>query len=291
MRELKIKIRDADAGYVQERVSRELYAHLRAVPANVELRRRALGRAHRLYEGGVDDAEARRGALGLLVLQRAMLAIEDLAGLLYALEEPPSFGRLVSYDLGEISRLLDRLARDRELTPRLYAIPTREAIAAEPDLTDRQRTAITGLRAVTVAHVRQQLAAVHHFWVSLHFEAKKTMHGVGFVAGCYALEPPGAGMIGASVDPTRARPFAVPLDTQVDHVSRHVHTKVGAVDLTPVAVAQMSASGHAACNATELLAHGRLHGLQTRHAFALPAVYLDELDQEDRDALASLFER
>jgi hypothetical protein len=132
---------------------------------------------------------------------------------------------------------------------------------------------------------------VHRFWVSLHFEAKKTMHGVGFVAGCYALEPPGAGMISAMIDATRARPFAVALDTQVDHLSRQVKTRVGAVDLTPAAVEQMRASGSAACDGLELLAHGRLHGLQTRHAFALPAVYLDELDQESRDALSSLFER
>jgi hypothetical protein len=291
MRELKIEIRDADPGYVNERFSPELYIHLRAVPSNVVLRRRALERAYHLYEEAAEDAEPRRGGLALLVLQRAMLAIEDFAGLLYALEEPPSFSRLVSYDLGDIGHLLDRLVQDRELVPRLYGMPTREAIAAELELDDAQRTAITRLCAATLAHVRQQLAAVHHFWVSLHFEAKKTMHGVGFIAGCYAVEPPGAGMITACVDVTRARPFAVALDTGVDHATRHVNTKVGVVDLTPAAVARMNADGHAACDAAELLAQGRLYGLQTMHAFALPAVYLDEVNEDDRNALAPMFKR
>jgi hypothetical protein len=53
------------------------------------------------------------------------------------------------------------------------------------------------LRAVTLAHVRQSLAHVRHFWLTLHFEAKKTMHGVGFMSGEHALAPPGSGMVGA----------------------------------------------------------------------------------------------
>ena len=89
MRELKLEIRDADPAYVDGKVGAELYVHLRAAPANVTLRRRALQRAHRLYisEASADD-EGRRGALGLLILQRAMLAVEDLGGLLHFIARP-----------------------------------------------------------------------------------------------------------------------------------------------------------------------------------------------------------
>jgi len=66
-------------------------------------------------------------ARSLLVLRRAMLAVEDLGGLLYALEEPPSFQRLVSYNLDDLSALFTRVFADPTLTPALlvWRLPTR----------------------------------------------------------------------------------------------------------------------------------------------------------------------
>ena len=72
-----MEIRDADPGYVQEQVGAALYVHLRAVPAIVDFRRAALVRSQTLHAECDRDDEGRRGALGLLVLQRAMLAVED----------------------------------------------------------------------------------------------------------------------------------------------------------------------------------------------------------------------
>jgi hypothetical protein len=291
MRELRIEVRDADPAYVEEKVGAELYVHLRAVPRNVELRRRAIERAYGIYKAArADEPEPRRGAFGLLVLQRAMLAVEDLGGLLYAYAEPPDFGRLVSYDLADISGLFDRLLNDRTAVPGLYGFPTLEAIEAEPGLTDEQRRAMGRLRAATLAHVRQSLATVRHFWLTLHFEAKKTMHGVGFIAGHHALAPPGAGMVSALVDPRHVRPFAVTLDTHVDHATSHVNTKVGTVDLSAAAVGRMRDAGLAACTATEIFAAGRLHGLQTNHAYTLPRTYLDELEPAHQLILAPFFD-
>jgi hypothetical protein len=104
------------------------------VPANVALRRSAIERAFALYHGAADASESRRGGLGLLVLQRAMLAVEDLGGLIFAYADPPDFSRLVSYDLADISAAFDRLFRDRDAVPDLYRFPTAEAIDAEPGL-------------------------------------------------------------------------------------------------------------------------------------------------------------
>lgn len=290
MRELKIEVRDADPTYVEEKVGAELYVHLRAVPANVVLRRGAIERAYTLYEGAENQDESRSGALGLLVLQRAMLAVEDLGGLVFAYADPPDFGRLVSYDLADISGQFDRHFRDRDAVPDLYRLPTSEAIDVEPGLTDEERAGMRRLRAVTLAHLRQSLALVRHFWLTLHFEAKKTMHGVGFMAGQHALAPPGSGMVGALIDPAHTRPFAVTLDTQVDDATRHVNTRVSTVDLSPAAVLRMRDAGLAACEATEIFAAGRLHGLQTNHAYTLPRIFLGELEQRDRDALGPMFD-
>lgn len=88
--QLRVDIRDADPAYVDQKVGAELYVHLRAVPAIVDFRRAALTRAAALHAEAADD-ECRSSALALLVLQRAMLVVEHLGGLLYALEEPPSF--------------------------------------------------------------------------------------------------------------------------------------------------------------------------------------------------------
>lgn len=289
MRELKIEVREADPTYVEEKVGAELYVHLRAVPANVAFRRGAIERAYTLYEDTDNQDEARLGGLGLLVLQRAMLAVEDLGGLVFAYADPPDFGRLVSYDLADISGQFDRLFRHRDAVPDLYRFPTSDAIDIEPGLTEEQRAAMRRLRAVTLAHLRQSLALVRHFWLTLHFEAKKTMHGVGFMAGEHALAPPGSGMVGALIDPAHTRPFAVTLDTQVDDATRHVNTRVSTVDLSPPAVMRMRDAGFAACEAIEIFAAGRLHGLQTNHAYTLPRIHLEELEQSDREALAPLF--
>jgi len=286
--QLRVDIRDADPAYVDEKVGTELYVHLRAVPAIVDFRRAALVRATALH-AAADDDECRQGALALLVLQRAMLAVEDLGGLLYALEEPPSFERLVSYSLDDLSALFARLFADPTLTPALFGLATADAIAAEPGLDDEQRQALRLLSAITLMRVDAQLATMRPFWDLLLDDAKKTMHGLAFVAGRHAVEPPGAGMISRALPSRPARPFAVPLTTRVDHISRHVNTAVGTIALTPEDVAGFVAAGEAALDATEVLVGGRLHGLQTNHAYTVPKTYLDQLAPPQREVLAGLF--
>lgn len=70
-----------------------LYAHLRAVLSITDFRRDAIRRAERLYgehvAAGVSEEEV--SGLGLLVLQRAMFAVEDLGGLLHAFTDPASW--------------------------------------------------------------------------------------------------------------------------------------------------------------------------------------------------------
>lgn len=287
MRELKFEIRDADPAYVEEKVGAELYVHLRAVPTIVDFRRRSLERAYERYCACDDAEEGRRGALGLLVLQRAMLAVEDLGGLLYALAEP-SFERLVSYELPDIGASFARLFSDASATPDLYRLVTADAVDAEPGLDEVQRRAMKKLAAITQTRIDAELVKVERFWQAAHDEAKKTMHGVAFLEGRYAVEEPGAGMISRLVARDHSRPFALPLTTRVDHAGRHVNTEVGALALTAEAVRDFREAGLAACTATELLVSGRLHGLETNHAYTLPLLYLDQLDADDREALAPL---
>lgn len=101
------------------------------------------------------------------------------------------------------------------------------AIEAESDLSDAQPAALRDLRTVTLKHLRGQLTVIHQFWITLFARAKKTMHGVGFIAGCHVLALPGAGMVSAMVNPAQPRPFAVALDTQINHATRHANTALG----------------------------------------------------------------
>ena len=258
------------------------------MPAIVDFRRNALARAAERHSN-TDQDECRQGALALLVLQRAMLAVEDLGGLLYALEEPPSFKRLISYDLNDLSAVFARLFADPTLTPALFGLAAAEAIAAERGLDDQQREALRQLSAITLMRVDAQLAAVRPFWDSLHDEAKKTMHSLPFIAGRYVVEPPGAGMISRALEKAPARPFAVSLTTRVNHATKNVNTEVGTVGLTGNDVARFLAAGEAALDASEVLVGGRLHGLQTNHAYTVPKTYLDQLAPAQRAALAGLF--
>lgn len=287
--QLRVEIRDAGPAYVDEKVGAELYIHLRAVPAIIDFRRAALERAAALHNASDAQDECRRGALALLVLQRAMLAAEDLGGLLYALDEPPSFERLVSYSLDDLSGLFARVFSDPTLTPTLFRLATDEVVAAEQDLDDEKRDALCQLARITLMRVDSQLAVVHSFWDSFHDDAKKTMHGLGFVAGRYVVDAPGAGMISQAVGRDQARPFAVPLTTRVDRLARHVNTEVGTISLTAEDVSTFVAAGEAALDATTVLVGGRLHGLATNHAYTVPKTYLGELAEPARASIADLF--
>lgn len=136
------------------------------------------------------------------------------------------------------------------------------------------------------------LAKVRVLWDASHDDAKKTMHGLAFAAGRYAVEPPGAGMMTRALPRDHPRPFAIPLTTRiVDPLARHVNTEVGVLSLTPADVERSRDAGLAACEATEVLVGGRLHGLETNHAFTVPKTYLDQLASEPRAAIEPLFDR
>jgi hypothetical protein len=68
-----------------------------------------------------------------------------------------------------------------------------------------------------------------------------------------------------------------------------VNTEVGTIALTPEDVARFVAAGEAALDTTEVLVGGRLHGLETNHAYTVPKTYLDQLAPPQRAVLTGLF--
>jgi hypothetical protein len=92
-----------DPKYVEQRGGVELLSHVRAAPSRVEYRRLAIQRAYDRFaaaeDNGLDDS--RLGGLGLIVLQRALLAVEDLGGMLHAFAGPDPWIRLRSAKIGD----------------------------------------------------------------------------------------------------------------------------------------------------------------------------------------------
>jgi hypothetical protein len=232
VRTLRLQVHGADPGYVAMKLGEgdggaALYAHLRAVLSITDFRRDAIRRAERLYDEGLSAGvgEEELSGLGLLVLQRAMFAVEDLGGLLHAFTDPPSWSGLVSYNLAGLSGTFDALfVGSDEAIARAYLLPSDDALESEPGLTAEQREAVRALRNETLRQTRERLERVAELWRMLHRQAKKTVHGLGFLAGTTVIEPPGAGRIGELLGDQHERPFVVSLETSVNNESGHVNT-------------------------------------------------------------------
>ena len=126
-----------------------------------------------------EGASVRVGGLGLLVLQRAMLAAEYLGGLLHALlGTAPSFERLTSVSYDELDKFyLD--VRDRParvLEP--FILPTLEVLEDE-DMTTAEVEVAMRLVALTRSRCPlQMLQRVAQLWLAQRVVAKATMHGI-----------------------------------------------------------------------------------------------------------------
>lgn len=297
MRTLRLQIQDADPAYVASKLGAgdggaALYAHLRAVPSITDFRRSAIRRAEKLYDVRLAAAarEEEISGLGLLVLQRAMFALEDLGALLHAFTDPPSWSGLVSYNLDALSGTFDALfAGGDEAIARAYLLPPDEALENEPGMTAQQTEAIRALRDEALRQARERLERVAELWRMFHRHAKKTVHGLGFLAGTTVVEPPGAGRIGDLLGEPEERPFVVSLETTVSDTTEHVNTELQAIVVDRNNVGVFVDAGLAACDASDFFASGRLHGLETNHAFTVPIGVIDDLPDEVAAVLRELF--
>jgi hypothetical protein len=93
---LAFTIKHHDWDYIERRGGIELLTHLRGAATRVAFRRAAIDRAYVQFAAaeaaGRPDAEV--GGLGLVVVQRALLAAEDLGGLLHAFRGDDPWDRL-----------------------------------------------------------------------------------------------------------------------------------------------------------------------------------------------------
>ena len=273
---LRLTIQDADPAYIDERAGDVLYVHLRALENATGFRRGNLERVVALYRAADAEPPAARAGLGLLVLQRAYFLCEDLGALLFALGRAPEKPGLTSYRLEDLDELFRRAVRGELDLSRHFRMATPVILAEEPGMDTATVEAFTALLDLTCERVSQKLRYVGAWWATWSRVGKKTMHGLGFMAGEYAVTAE-AGVIASLLPPGLPSPVTVALDSTTDHASGSVNTEVQPLAFTPLEVGRHQLVGANASDLLLILAAGWLHGLQTNHKCTVPLRYVDEL--------------
>jgi hypothetical protein len=280
-----------DPAYIEARGGMQLLSHLRGAPARVEYRRRAVQRAYDRFERGEDDGcpDAEIGGLGLIVLQRALLAAEDLGGLLHAFAGPEPWSRLRSATLPEITAAFDRVLADPDnALTETFRLATEGEIAAE-GLAPAEVQLLGGIRRQIAARWLNMLRRSAELWTGSPV-AKATMHGFPFVCGGELLGPPVAGVLGQNVPNVPAGRFAAALLSS-SRDRKLVNTSIIPVLLDRVTVERLCTEGQSSAQLYgELCAiHAKTTEIGTRAL--LPYEVVEPLEPEAKEALERLVEK
>jgi hypothetical protein len=273
---LAITIEHEDPAYVEHRGGYALLSHLRGAPARVEHRRDAIQRALNVFDsaerGGLPDAEV--GGLGLLVLQRALLAAEDLGGLLYAFADVDPWQRLRTAKIPELDAAFQRASDDVDGT---VTDAFRLATPAHLDAhgSKEEQAVLEELRARTVQRWTQMLARSARLWSTYRNVAKATMHGFPIIAGAHIEGPPPAGELAEGIR-RPGRRYAVAVTSMVS--GTHVTS-----DRTIIGLARNDVLGYHRHGRTAARLAGELCDLQaqtimSQHASTVPMRAIPFLD-------------
>jgi hypothetical protein len=286
IKQIRLTTRDANPAYVEEKLGQELYSHLRGADRVADFRRHAATEAHRLYEEAKASgaAESELAGLGLLVLQRALLAAEDLGAVLWALADEPRWLRFTSYRPGDLDRIYRDLARGQLSVNELWLLPSESALREE--LPADAAEAALRLRHLTEKQIIEQLELVAAYWLGHRVGVKAVMHGFGLISSSALEDPLGAGVLDEIISKPADKPFAVSLVSRVDRGQKHVETAHHVLDLSPPTVAHARATAEAACDLLESLASARVFAVQTQHAYVLGDGLAGHLTPEERRVLA-----
>lgn len=275
-----------DGAYVERRGGVELFVHMSGASARVECRRTAIQRAWVRFvaaEGeGRPDPEV--GGFGLIVIQRALLASEDLGGLLHALSRPDPWRELRTAGIAEIDASFQRASRDPEgVMSDVFRLPTAAQITHEA-VTSAEREALERLRQRTVIRWQQMLSTAAALWLTHRHVAKATLHAFPFVAGEHVSAPPGAGALSDGVQLPKRR-YALLLASTLK--ANKVHTPVTTVALDHNSVDRCRREGRLAARLYGELCEAQVASIAGRFGATLPTKLL-RADDPDRAILDGL---
>lgn len=278
---LAIDIEHADPGYVEERGGYALLSHLRGASDRVEHRRSAIDRAFQRFQEAEEEGkpDPKIGGLGLLVMQRALLAAEDLGGLMHAFAGPAPWERLRTAKVPELQAAYERaVAKPEELLTEVFHLATEAQIDAEVSA-EEERRVLYELRGLAIRRWSGMLERSARLWLQLYNVAKATMHGYPLVAGIHIEGPPRAGEIADGIKPQSQR-YAVAVTSRVS--GTHVTTDRQIIVLGHDAVAAYRRDGMGSARLALELCETQAQGIMTRHAASVPLRGAHFLDSKSR---------
>jgi hypothetical protein len=278
---MAITIEHQDPAYVEHRGGFALLSYLRGAANRVEHRRSSIERAFEAFSGAeaTGRADQEVGGLGLLVLQRALFAAEDLGLLLHAFAGADPWERLRAANVPELDGAYRTAVEDLDATlDGVFRLASREAIEEAVGGAE-EREVLTKTRDLARARWGQMLERCAWLWLEHRNVAKATMHGFPIVAGADLDGPPRAGELAADIRAPDQR-YSVALTSRVS--GTHVTTGRTIVRLGSSAVGTYRRYGRTAARLTGELCELQATTTMSRHAASVPLRGARLLDARSR---------
>lgn len=283
-----------DHDYVERRGGHALLSHMRTAGGRCAYRRAALERAANLYNAAQSTGatESEQAGLGLLAMQRALFAAEDLGGLIHALlGAPPSMQRLTSTTIPDLDAVFVAVRREPHTIRRAFLLPDADVMDNEDDLSAAERGAMLRLAQLVDQRRSIGLGTVSRFWLRFSKVAKATMHGFPFVSGELVLGPPPAGRLALGVRAPKRRPWTLAIPATRDREKAEIITTPWIIELDPVAVQLFVAAGRQATGLTEDLSVAQVTTIASGHGYTVPMHLKHRLTASERKLLDDLLAR
>jgi hypothetical protein len=275
-----------DHAYVERRGGHVLYSFMRHAPSRAAYRRAAIVRAHDRWKAASTEGVGSPllGGIGLLVLQRAFLAAEDLGRLLVGLDGEPSWERLTTARLPALDEAFVRVLTDSDRALQPFCLPTPQQLLDE-SLDRVTRDGAARLAELAAERWLRQLQSVTHFWGSARPIAKATMHGFPILAGSLVTGPPPAGALTDGLRVPSREPWVLALSSEQDVGKREVATMSTPLPVDETAVSQALRAGKTAVRLAVALCAAQASSIERGCAVTVPLDLLHRLPTDQRIAL------
>lgn len=298
MVEIGFDIEHHDHAYVERQGGSEMLLHLRDGRSRASYRANAIERAHQCFVGaeasGAADAEV--GGLGLIVLQRSVLALEDIAGLIHAVLDHPDeqFLALRSTIIPDLNRAMTLAHREPQRVIRdVFRLVSEDELTRireeDPEATDVEIAAARSLRVLEEHRWTLMLERAASMWLQMNDPAKATMHGFAFVAGSQ-IENEACGSI-ADDFLVPERRFALGLLGELDREHAHIETRRSIVLLDHDTVGAYARHGKSSAGLYGEMCEARASAIDQGYRGVMRDVLARRLDSRERDAFAALAAR
>lgn len=246
-------------------------------------RREAINRAHsasRLARRpGHDPYPA-----ALTLVQRAGVALEDLARLAIALEsigESDPFTSFRAARYADLEAIYDRLAENAEGLRASVRLPDASQTA---DLSPELRDAVLSASDALARRWSARWDRCASWWLLLHRITKALRHGAPLMPREWVVGQPGVGALGNGV----ADPFdrwVLLVSTSVDLDAKHLHTETVPADLSDQTLARARHAGLEAVSLARELTGAHAQRVRSESKWALPSDVVNLVDHRHRKVL------